>query len=106
MDPEYYRRMNSFMRPQPPNYGQQQGPSPEAEGEPKQWDTNWTVGSPDATRGNLGREVDPGDVRMSVGWRADSTAAQRQNEESPWLSNEDTHPFTWTSTSVRKDLEA
>ena len=48
--------------------------------------TNWTVYSPNVTRGNLGGDLDSRDPRTSVGWNADATAAHRSEALEPWVS--------------------
>ena len=100
MEPEVYKRFNSFMVDLPhqvpvdekpeqaldqsmAELSEQSGPS----------DTNWTVYSPNVTRGNLQRELDSSDPRMSVGWNADATAAQRSKNPGLWMSTTQQQPL-------------
>jgi hypothetical protein len=68
-------------------------------------DVNWTVFSPDISRGNLDKGIDHNDSRMSVGWNAASTAANRQTEEMPWTIS-DPQPVSYSRFHSPKEDEA
>ena len=100
MEPEVYKRFNSFMVDLPHQVPVDEQPEQaldqsmaESSEQSRPSDTSWTVYSPNVTRGNLQRELDSSDLRMSVGWNADATAAQRSKNPGSWMSTTQQQPL-------------
>ncbi|CZR68371.1 uncharacterized protein PAC_18270 [Phialocephala subalpina] len=103
MDPGFYRQMTDVMglvpkRPEIPEEALANVGDPSARKTPP--DTNWTVYSPNVTRGNLEQmqDLSSEDPRMSVGWKANESGTQEEPETGGWMSSTEQQPFmgNWT----------
>ena len=68
MDPAYYNKLKDCVADLPPLPDTHQMEQEDLARSKPAPDTNWTVESPFIARGNLDREIDHSDPRMSVGW--------------------------------------